>query len=407
MISESDGRFMRQALSLARRGIGNVEPNPPVGCVIVAPSRDESKTNDASDPGYVVIGRGYHRRFGGPHAEIDAIADSRANDDANGRSRLAGATAYVSLEPCCHHGKTPPCTDAIIAAGIARVVVATEDPFDRVAGGGIAALRAAGIEVDVGVCRREAETLLAPFRRRVVDGRAFVIAKWAMTIDGRIATRTGQSQWITGARARDDVHRTRATLDAIVTGMGTVRADDPQLTARVDIEHLRNRPPAVRWVMCQNSLPAIDSRLVATLDRAPLVLCVAGRLRDAAMSWRDRVAEQRGFADRVSIVAVDHANDASPDAIDRTMVEGLVDHVSNAGMTRVLIEGGGRLMASFFRRDAIDACHVYIGGSVFGGTTSPGPVGGSGVDAIADAARFRCVQTETFDDDVKLTYHRR
>jgi len=202
---------MRRALALAERGRGRVEPNPLVGCVIVKMGR--------------VVGEGFHRRFGGPHAEV--IALNRAGRAAR------GATAYVTLEPCCHHGKTGPCTDALIRAGVKRVVTACRDPFKKVAGKGIAQLHRAGITVEVGLLRVEAQSLNAPFFKRVTTGLPWVIAKWAMTLDGAISSgKKGPSRWISGPQSRRMVHELRARVDAILIGIGTALADDPLLTAR-------------------------------------------------------------------------------------------------------------------------------------------------------------------------------
>ena len=207
---------MRRAFELAAHGQGFVEPNPMVGAVLV-------------DDQMLVLGEGFHRQFGGPHAEIEAIrdAESRGNGD-----RLQEATLFVSLEPCCHFGKTPPCTNAILAAGIRKVVVGRADPAPHVNGGGIAELRAAGVDVEVGLLEAEAKRLTAPFAKRVTTGLPYVIGKWAMTWDGKIATRTGDSQWISNDASRAIVHQIRGRVDAVIVGAETARQDDPALTAR-------------------------------------------------------------------------------------------------------------------------------------------------------------------------------
>ncbi|MFZ5831242.1 MAG: bifunctional diaminohydroxyphosphoribosylaminopyrimidine deaminase/5-amino-6-(5-phosphoribosylamino)uracil reductase RibD, partial [Planctomycetota bacterium] len=205
-----DPWHMRRALELAAEGEGYVEPNPMVGCVIAQ--------------GAETLGEGWHRRFGGPHAEIEALRIAGP--------RAAGATMFVTLEPCCHFGKTPPCTRAVVDAGIRRVVVAIGDPFPAVAGGGLAELRAAGIETTIGVLEAEAAELVAPYLKLLRTGLPWVIAKWAMTLDGKIATHTGVSRWISGPESRAVVHRLRGRVDAIVVGRQTAAIDDPQLTAR-------------------------------------------------------------------------------------------------------------------------------------------------------------------------------
>ena len=197
-------------MALAVRGQGAVEPNPMVGCVLVRGGR--------------VVGEGWHKRFGGPHAEVEALR-------AAGRA-ARGATAYVSLEPCCHFGKTPPCTDALIAAGVSRVVAAMRDPFPKVRGRGRRLLEAAGIKVGMGLCEAEAMRLNAPYLKRQRTGRPWVILKWAQSVDGRIATRTGDSKWISSEDSRAQAHDLRGRVDAVIVGVGTVRADDPLLTCR-------------------------------------------------------------------------------------------------------------------------------------------------------------------------------
>jgi diaminohydroxyphosphoribosylaminopyrimidine deaminase / 5-amino-6-(5-phosphoribosylamino)uracil reductase len=218
-----DQQYMARALELAVLGQGHVEPNPMVGCVIVA--------------GEQIVGEGWHRRYGGPHAEREALAQAGA--------AAAGATMYVTLEPCCHHGKTPPCTDAILQAGIRRVVVAHRDPFPQVDGGGIGLLQAAGLDVEVGADGGESRWLNAPYLKLVSDGRPWVIAKWAMTLDGKLAARSGDSRWISGESSRRRVHQLRGRVDAIMVGAGTVRADDPSLTARPPAP---GRPCASSWI---------------------------------------------------------------------------------------------------------------------------------------------------------------
>ncbi len=205
-----DARHMTRALELAARGEGQVEPNPMVGCVI---ARDG-----------VCIGEGWHQRFGGPHAEVEALGSVQGS--------AAGATMYVTLEPCCHTGKTPPCTEAIVRTGIGRVVVAQVDPFPAVAGQGVQRLRDAGIVVDVGLLEESARQLNAPYRKLIQQQTPWIIAKWAMTLDGKLASRTGYSQWISSAASRQRVHQLRQRVDAVMVGRGTAQADDPLLTAR-------------------------------------------------------------------------------------------------------------------------------------------------------------------------------
>lgn len=364
--SNADQHFMRLALELAERGRGYVEPNPMVGCVIV---RDGA-----------VVGHGYHRQFGGPHAEVDAITSLANAGDAK------GATAYITLEPCCHHGKTPPCSDALISVGIARAVVAMVDPFSQVDGGGLRQLHDAGIETTLGVFAEDAEFLNAPYLKKIRMSKPWVIAKWAMTMDGRIATVSGQSQWITGQASRAEVHRLRGRTDAIAVGMGTVEADNPMLTAR---------PPgprvATRVVFCRHRLPSIDSQLVQSAREYPLMLVVGPQTDPADV----HSLESHGA------VTVDSNTD---DPI--TMVESALDRLGRQGMTNLMLEGGGELLASFFAADQIDECHVYIGAKAFGGTRAPGPIGGPGLQEISDAWSFSLVSLDQFDDDLRAVYRK-
>ena len=244
----SNEDVMRRAIELAQQGIGYVEPNPAVGAVLVDGDRK-------------VLGEGWHQRFGGPHAERNAFADfAERYPDAEERKRLTEtATLFVTLEPCCHTGKTPPCTDAVLESGVRRVVIGLRDPFPKVDGGGIAILEKAGIEVTVGQLEEDVRWLNAPFLKLVQTSLPYVHVKWAMTLDGKIATRTGASQWISNERSRAIVHKLRGRMDAIIVGAGTARADDPSLTAR---------PPgprtATRIVVDSGANLPPDSKLVET-----------------------------------------------------------------------------------------------------------------------------------------------
>jgi len=360
---QRDRQFMQAAIELARKGIGHVEPNPMVGCLIV---RDGT-----------IIGSGYHQRYGGPHAEVQALASC-----ADPR----GAIAYVTLEPCCHHGKTPPCCDALIKAGIQRVVIALQDPFGQVDGGGIAMLRRAGVETELGVLRGDAESLNAPYLKRVRSGTPWVIAKWAMTVDGRIATVAGRSQWITGPRSRAEVHKLRGRVDAIIVGMGTAQADNPTLTARPTGQRI-----ASRVVFCRQRLPSADSRLIESIATAPVLLVVSPRVDSAALE----LLQQRG----VEVIA-------SPSDDSVGMVQHALAEFGGRGMTNVMVEGGGELLASFFRAGQIDETHVYIGAKAFGGQHAAGPIGGTGVSDVDDALALGLVSVDQFDDDIRAIYRK-
>lgn len=359
--------WMRRALELAARGRGWVEPNPMVGCVIV---RDGT-----------IIGEGFHGRFGGPHAEVEALRCLADPELAR------GATVYVTLEPCCHTGKTPPCSDALIAAGVARVVVALQDPFPRVSGGGMAQLRAAGISVEVGVLQREAEALSAAYLKRLGKGRPWVIAKWAMTLDGRIATKTGDSQWISGAVSRAEVHRLRGLVDAVAVGGGTAAADDPLLTAR---------PPgprtATRIVVAGSRLPSLDSRLVRTLDEAPLLIVTPSTVSAAAIDSLAAAGAEVKVCDTADPVA---------------MIGELLDELGRRQMTYLLVEGGGGLLGSFLSAGEIDEIHAYVATKVVGGTAAKGPVEGPGFARLLDSPSFELAGVRQLDDDVQIIARRR
>ncbi len=353
---------MQAALALARRGLGNVWPNPAVGCVI---ARDGK-----------VVGRGWTRPGGRPHAETEALAR------AGGAAR--GATAYVTLEPCSHWGRTPPCADALIAAGVGRVVVAIEDPDPRVAGGGLARLRAAGITVET-----EAAEINAGFFQRVRLGRPLVTLKLATSLDGRIATASGESRWITGPPARDYAHLLRATHDAILVGTETVLADDPQLTCR--LPGLAGRSPVRVAIDRQLRIPP-GARIIAEARSVPTWLVT---LRSADPE-RQQALRDAG----VDIIAAD------PDAagqIDLAMVLGLL---GERGLTRLLVEGGGRLAASLLRGGLVDRLAWFHAALLLGGDGVPA-VAALGLDALADMPRFERIASEAVGDDLLSTFRAR
>ena len=359
--SPFDEIYLRRAIELARRGEGFVEPNPMVGCVITA--------------GEAVLGEGWHQRYGGPHAEVHAL--QAAGEKAR------GATAYVSLEPCCHHGKTPPCSQALIDAGVARVVIAMADPFAQVAGGGIRQLEDAGIEVVVGLLEDEARDLNAPYLKRLATGRPWVIAKWAMTLDGRIATHSGSSQWISGEASRAIVHQLRGRVDAIIVGRGTVEADNPLLTAR-----LRSGEPqriATRVVFDSQASLSLESKLVTSVDQAP-VLVFTGTNAPGG-----RVAQLESAGCEVLRCQID-----DPQA----QVHFALQEVGRRNMTNVLVEGGAGLLGSFFDAGEIDEIHTFIAPKLIGGSAAASPIGGMGLADMASAWKLRCTKTEHIGDDI-------
>jgi diaminohydroxyphosphoribosylaminopyrimidine deaminase/5-amino-6-(5-phosphoribosylamino)uracil reductase len=352
MTGAEDDRWMALALALGRRGMGRVWPNPAVGCVVVRDGR--------------VIGRGWTGDGGRPHAETVALA--QAGEAAR------GATAYVTLEPCAHHGRTPPCADALIASGVARVVVAAGDPDARVSGRGLARLREAGIAVTTGVREREARHDHAGFLLRVQRGRPWVTLKLAASLDGRIATASGESQWITGPRAREAVQALRARHDAVMVGGGTARADDPLLTVRA-----WNRPPVVRVVLTRGLGLDFGSRLARTIDVAPLWLVYA---TGDPRPWTDlgaRCLRVGSEGEGVDIRAALHA-------------------LADQGVTRILCEGGGSLAASLLRAEVADELVVFHAGVTIGSEGRP-MLGALGHDRLSDAPRLSLVEEAAIGGD--------
>ena len=357
----SDTDCMQRALELARHGEGHVEPNPMVGCLITQ--------------GDEVVGEGYHQRFGGPHAERVAL---QPTGDA-----ACGATMYVTLEPCCHHGKTPPCTDAIIDAGIRRVVIAQRDPFAKVDGGGIRALEAAGIQVEVGICEDAARAVNAPYFKLIETARPWVIAKWAMTLDGKIATRTGDSQWISNESSRAIVHQLRGRVDAVVVGSGTAQADDPLLTARP-----AGPRTAARIVLDTKAGLALDSQLVRTAGEAPVIVVCGGE----AASEKTQALADAG-CEVLSIAAESRSR----------QLEEFLNELGRRRMTNVLVEGGGALLGSLHDAGLIDEAHVFIAAKLVGGAEAPSPIAGRGWPTIAEASALREAQIEQVDGDFYLS----
>ncbi len=362
----NDLAHMRAALALAGRGLGNTWPNPAVGCVIVKDGR--------------IVGRGWTQPGGRPHAETEALTRARA--------AARGATAYVSLEPCSHHGKTPPCAEALLAAGVARVVAAIEDPDPRVSGRGLARLRDAGVAVETGVCAAEAGELNAGFFTRVRRGRPLVTLKLATSLDGRIATATGESRWITGPAARERAHLLRATYDAVLVGTGTARADDPELTCR--LPGLEHRSPVRIILDRQLRLPA-TLRLFTEMARAPTWVATL------AASDPVRRAELAGKGVRI-IPAI-------PDDAGNIDLAALLQQLGSEGLTRLLVEGGGQLAAALLRHDLVDRLVWMRAPMAIGGDGLPA-VAAIGLDKLADTPRFMLISSETAGGDVIDSYRR-
>ena len=344
--SQQDQSFMAGALALARRGLGTTAPNPSVGCVIVKDG--------------IVIGRGHTQPGGRPHAETQALAMAGAD--------AAGATVYVTLEPCSHHGKTPPCADALIEARVARVVCAAVDPNPEVNGTGLQRLQSADITTEHGLLEAEATTLLSGFFRTQLDGRPHITLKLASSLDGRIALGDGSSQWITGPAARRYAHHLRASHDGIVVGSGTAMADDPQLTCRLPGASSHDQP--VRVVLDRRGRLPLQSRLASSVDEAPLWV-VTSLETDA--TWREGLAG-KGV----------HVLTPPADALH---FDGMMRLLAQQGLTRILVEGGSAVAAAAVQTELVDELHWI---------SAPKVLGGDSLAAVADLALSQVPQTPGF-----------
>ncbi len=363
-MSDDEG-FMRRAIELARRGQGRTHPNPSVGCVIVH--------------GGEVVAQGFTSPPGGPHAEVHALRALKATG-------LPGSecTAYVTLEPCCTFGRTPPCTRALIAAGIREVVIGTNDPHHKVDGAGVAQLREAGVIVRVGVLEDECVDLIAGFAKHVGHGLPWVRAKWAMSLDGKIASATGDSVWISGEASRARVHQWRDTHDAIMVGKGTLLSDDPSLTCR-GVEGGRD---PIRVVVDARLDAPLDAKVFSEelLGRAPTWVCVGPQAdadKRAELEARGAVfievpADERGWLDMRAVMR----------------------EVAERGVTTVLVEGGGGLLGSLMDLGLVDRVSVFVAPLVLGGARAPGPMGGEGFASPRHAPRLERRRVEAIGEDV-------
>jgi diaminohydroxyphosphoribosylaminopyrimidine deaminase/5-amino-6-(5-phosphoribosylamino)uracil reductase len=360
MHQPDEQRHLMRAITLAEQGRGLVEPNPQVGCLVV---RDGQ-----------VVGEGWHPRLGGPHAEVVAL-------QAAGE-RARGADLFVTLEPCCHQGKTPPCTEAILRAEIARVVIGCQDPNPQVAGGGIARLRAAGIAVQLADEPRPFQKLIAPFAKLVTQGRPWVIAKWAMTLDGKLATATGSSRWISNEASRAVVQQLRGRVDAILVGKGTALADDPALIARPAGPRI-----ATRIVLDSQAQLPLDAQLIRTLDQAPLAIVAA------ADAPPERIGALRLAGAEVLLL---------PGNGRQERLQQLLDELGRRQRTNLLVEGGSEVLGCLFDLRAIDEVHIFIAPKLVGGRTAPTAIGGMGLAEMSDALPLIDAETRLLDDDIYL-----
>ena len=365
--SGRDIAYMRRALDLAALGLSRVEPNPMVGAVVVQ--------------GDEVVGEGYHARYGGPHAEVVALG--------NAGPKARGAELFVTLEPCCHHGKTPPCTGAILAAGVRRVVAAVADPFPEVSGRGLAALREAGLEVVVGMGELRARRLNAAFFKRQRTGLPLVIAKWAMTLDGRLAAADGSSRWISSEESRRRVHEVRRISDAVLVGSGTAVADEPSLTVR-HVEPLPERGQPTRVIM--DSGLAIDAAREPARSAAEVPVIVY--TSDDALAGRGNRADalRRAGCDLVAVPRVEAG--LSPEAV--------VQDLGRRGMSRILVEGGARILGSFFAAGLVDRVMIFMAPRLLGSADALGPVAGPNGLTLADALDVADLTCERVGPDVLI-----
>lgn len=359
-----DERFMRRAIELARRGEGFTNPNPMVGAVVV-------KNGE-------IIGEGYHEYFGGLHAERNALAA------CTGAAK--GATLYVTLEPCCHDGKTPPCTSIIIESGIKKVVIGSRDPNPKVAGKGVSILKEHDIEVTEDFLRGECDRLNPVFFHYITTGRPYVIMKYAMTLDGKIATRTGASKWITGDKARCHAHRLRNRYASILVGIGTVLADDPMLDCRIE----GGRNPL--RVICDSSLRiSPKSRLCRSAVKIPTVIACAH------LDSADREKKARLKSLGLKILEL-------PGADGQVDLKKLLEWLGSQGIDSVLIEGGGEIHYSALRTGAVNHVCAYVAPKLFGGREARSPVGGLGACTPADGTMLENMQLTRLGEDLLLEY---
>lgn len=359
---EQDELFMERALLLAERGRGTTSPNPMVGAVVVKDG--------------VIVGEGWHERAGEPHAEVHAL---RAAGE-----RAQGGTIYVTLEPCSHWGRTGPCADAIIRAGIKEVVMAVQDPNPKVAGQGAQRLREAGILVREGVLEDKARRLNEIFFHWITLQRPFCVAKYAMTMDGKIATITGESKWISSEASRRCVQHLRHELDGILVGVDTVIADDPALTCRLP----GGRQP-LRIVLDSHGRMPLNAHVVSVADANTLIATTDAGVGKLSAMFSDRP--------HVSVVAL------PVDEQNRVSLPALLTHLGGEKITSLLIEGGAGVLGSFFADQLVDKLQVYLAPLIVGGKLSPGPVGGAGVAALALAQRFSIADCRTVDADLLIT----
>lgn len=353
---------MHLALRLAAKGRGKTSPNPMVGAVVVRGSR--------------IVGRGYHHKAGEPHAEVLALRQAG--------NRARGATLYLNLEPCSHFGRTPPCTDTILQAGIRRVVTGMKDPNPLVAGKGIQRLRRAGVQVEVGILESECREMNAPFCKYITMGSPFVILKAACSLDGKIATHSGDSHWVSSEASRKRVHRLRMDVDAVMVGSGTVRRDDPLLTVRL---------PGAR-VSCQPLRVVVDSRLGISLSCQ--LVRTAGRYRTLVATTKKASPAKIRKLQKAKVEVWTGQSDAR----GRVRLSALAEELGRRGIVSVLLEGGATLNASAIREGIVDRILVFFAPKIVGGDKAPGFLGGNGVSRMRDAEPIKILKTGRVGPDI-------
>ncbi len=356
-----DVDYMKKAIALAKNGIGFVNPNPLVGAVIVKNGK--------------IIGEGWHECYGQPHAERNALKHCTESPE--------NAEIYVTLEPCCHYGKNPPCTEALIQAGIRKVFVGSNDPNPLVAGKGIQQLRNAGIEVFTGICKEECDKLNKIFFHYITTGKPYCLLKIAMTADGKIATRSGKSKWITGEKARQHVHETRKRFSAILCGIGTVLADDPLLNCRTE------NPSHPTRIICDTQLRIpLNSRILQTAKTIPTIIATSCKENSALAAVQQTGAEILQLP-------------ISEGHVDLSV---LMEKLGNSGIDSVLIEGGAEIHEAALHSGIVQHVQIYIAPKIFGGVSAKSAVGGSGVAEVSEAYSLSSPEIRRYDEDILLDY---
>jgi diaminohydroxyphosphoribosylaminopyrimidine deaminase/5-amino-6-(5-phosphoribosylamino)uracil reductase len=365
----ADEKYMRLALDLARKGEGSVEPNPLVGAVIVRHNK--------------IIGQGYHQHFGGPHAEINAINSVR------NPGHLKGTTLYLTLEPCTYFGKTPPCVPAIIQVGIKKVVIASRDPNPLVNGKGIRLLKQRGISVTEGIMGNEAKNINKPFFKLYQKGLPYVVAKWAMSLDGKLATKTGDSKWITSEKSRLYAKGIRAKMNGVMVGIGTVLKDNPRLmpNTKPQMNTDKHRKNPIRIILDSQARLPLTSTLVRTLDKGEVFLMVSS----SAPAKNVRLLEQKGV--RVFRVP-SHNGQLNFMAVLKTLAKN--------GINKLMIEGGGEVLGTAFDYKTVDEVYAFVAPKIVGGRNAKKPVEGNGINKIKDALQLKDMTIKHLNPDVLI-----